>query len=248
MTLLLYGVVRQDHPLPKDKALAGVSMVTAENLAVLVKELEDDVEVSDTDAVPYIDALARVVRDGPVVPIRFGTVAPDGDAVVSEILAPAADSLVQTLERIEDLVELRLDFSFDEEAAIEEVYRDDEEVRAAARQPTDADLSAKIELGQLVAERMREKRAARLETWLSGVRDHAEHVTTVRASDDEEIVALLVRRDRLSEADAAVAALQEELDGDVTVQYTGPLPLFDFPDQMSADAAEQAAPTSQWGW
>jgi hypothetical protein len=248
MTLLLYGVVRRGQPVPD--AEPKVTAVAAGELAVLVAELPDDRDVADSDAMGYLDALTKVVAEGPVVPIRFGTVAPTADAVVAEVLEPAGASLEELLDQTAGLVELRLDFVFDEDAAVEEVYREDSEVRSVAQRVGDSDdLSAKLELGQLVAERVRERRADRMAAWLERLDGTYEQSRSLETTDDTSSVALLVRRDRLSAMDAAASELNAELDADVAMRYVGPLPLFSYLDQLAVASTEGAEPAaSRWGW
>jgi hypothetical protein len=248
VTLLLYGVVRRGHPVPDVEPK--VTAVESGELAVLATELPDGRDVVDSDATSYLDALTSAVAQGPVVPIRFGTVAPNADAVVAEVIEPAAKSLRQMLDQTEELVELRLDFVFDEDAAVEAVYREDDEVRAVARRTNEsADLTAKIELGQLVAERVRDRRAERVDGWLERLAGTFEQLQVIETSDDTTSVALLVRRDQLDAVDSAASELNADLDADVAMRYVGPLPLFNYLDQLTVDTTGRAEPSgSRWGW
>ena len=59
--------------------------------------------------------LEHAVASGPVLPLRFGTVLRDEDAVVTELLEPRRDELAALLRQFERLVELRVKAFYVEE-------------------------------------------------------------------------------------------------------------------------------------
>ncbi|MEU8631762.1 GvpL/GvpF family gas vesicle protein [Amycolatopsis sp. NPDC048633] len=100
MTLQLYGVVRAGHPrTPRT--------VCWEDLAMVVGEPEPDPAV-------HLAVVSALVEGGPVLPVRFGTVADDEDAVRDEVLAPAADEYRADLDRLDGLAEVHVCLRFTE--------------------------------------------------------------------------------------------------------------------------------------
>lgn len=55
--------------------------------------------------------------------------------------------------------------------------------------------------------------------------------------------AYLVRRDRVADADEAVAALRSTTAGTAEVEYVGPLPVYSFLAERQSQAT-----VSTWGW
>ncbi|MEU4252107.1 GvpL/GvpF family gas vesicle protein [Amycolatopsis sp. NPDC026612] len=100
MTLQLYGVVRAGHPrVPRT--------VCWEDLAMVVGEAP-----ADPDPAAHLAVVSALVEGGPVLPVRFGTVAEDEDAVRTEVLAPAADTYRTDLDRLDGLAEVHVCLRF----------------------------------------------------------------------------------------------------------------------------------------
>src|ERR671914_3062724 len=116
MALLVLGVVRQGHPEPpgsrKDDAF-DVRLLESGDLAAAVTEIDDDTALTEDDAARHLDTLILLLRDGPVLPLAFGTVSPDEDAVRTEVLDATAADLAQRLDAVDGFVETRLEVNFD---------------------------------------------------------------------------------------------------------------------------------------
>jgi len=136
MPLQLIGVVRRDHPpiSGRGKDRLGVRLVESGELAAAVTELAEDAELHEEDATRHLDLLILLLRDGPVLPLAFGTVSPDEDAVRAEVLEPAADDLLRRLDAVDGYVEARLEIYFDESAALRDVMREDPRLRSLAEE------------------------------------------------------------------------------------------------------------------
>nr|WP_238361856.1 GvpL/GvpF family gas vesicle protein [Actinopolymorpha pittospori] len=248
----MHGVVRQDHPfvasgVPDE---LDVKLVEQDGLAVVVRELADDEQLTEDDGVSFLDVLVSAVQVGPVLPLRFGTVAPDADSVRSEVLGPpAGDDLRARMDAIAELVEVRITFTLNEDA-LQTLFDEDAQLRAAAsRGRPSADMSERVELGRLVAERLAAQRSHLVAEWVAALDDVAEEAHTLSSSDEGwEQVAFLLRRERLGEMDSAVATLSEEIDEQALIDYVGPLPIYSFDPAASAAPAHAAAESSRWGF
>jgi len=251
MVLLVHGIIRAE-----DADLAAVPVpdglrpraVTAGPLAAVVSPAPDR-ELTAEDAAPHLDLLVAVVaQDLPVLPVSFGTVAPDEDAVRDEVLAPDADVLEERLDAVAGLVELRLDLTFDTDASVAAVRDADPGLRGMAervRQPG-AGFSEKLALGEATAMRVAEHQDALVEEWTAELEELAERSAVLHGDEQLRRIAYLVPRDRLDDADAAVARLQDDLGGRARIEYVGPLPVYSFLDDL--DVRPEPAPTSKWGW
>jgi hypothetical protein len=98
VTLQLYGVVRAGHP-------RAPRTVCWEDLAMVVGEPEPDPAV-------HLAVVSALVEGGPVLPVRFGTVADDEEAVRDEVLAPFADEYRADLDRLDGLAEVHVCLRF----------------------------------------------------------------------------------------------------------------------------------------
>ncbi|MGY1781598.1 GvpL/GvpF family gas vesicle protein [Geodermatophilus sp. SYSU D01036] len=249
--LLVHGVVREADAAAVGRVPPGrlqqPRAVVAGPLAAVVSDAPDGELVGD-DAVAHLDLLVTLVVTVPVLPLPFGTVAPDEDAVRAEVLEPSADELAQRLDAVADLVELRLDLDFDTDASVAAVSRDDPDIaRLAARaRVPGASLADRMAVGEAVAARVADRQAELAATWTQELSGVAEQSRELHVDEQVSRTAYLVRRGRLDDADAAVARLREAAAGSASVEYVGPMPVYSFLDDVVVGS--QPAPRSRWGW
>jgi hypothetical protein len=101
-------------------------------------------------------------------------------------------------------------------------------------------------LGEAVAERVADAEAVHVAQWTAELGSLSDRSAVLAADEQVRRTAYLVRRDRLAEADAAVARLRDAAEGLADVEYVGPLPVYSFLDDLPADP--NPAPRSRWGW
>lgn len=250
--LYIYGVVPagQDPPAREGvgsppqpvRALAGPS-VTA-----LVSELPDGYQVHEEDARQHLQVLIAALQDGPVVPLRMGTVATD-EAQAAEVIAAAETDLAGTLESLAGLVELQVDADDEVDDVVELVTR--------AAPPVDlagADLATRIEVGQRVAELVTEHRREVAGTIVDRLRRlSVDDVPRAQIGGPEDPVlrwAFLVKREDVELFDDAVVALRAEFPS-LSFRYVGPLPAAHFVAREPVPATEPADTfrgNGSWGW
>jgi hypothetical protein len=247
--LLVHGLLREHDRAVLDRVGGSVHprAVAAAGLAAAVSEAPEHGLTGD-DAVAHLDLLVALAADVPVLPLPLGTTAPDDDAVREEVLTPAADRLEQQLAAVADYVELRLDVAFDTDAVVAEIARGNAEIeRLAARsRARGAGLSERMALGEAVAELVADEETVRTAQWTAELASVAERFAVLAADEQTRRSAYLVRRERLADADAAVARLRADAEGLAEVEYVGPLPVYSFLDDLPA--GEQPASRSRWGW
>jgi hypothetical protein len=247
--LLVHGLLREHDRAALDRVGGAVHprAVAAAGLAAAVSEAPER-ELTPDDAVAHLDLLVALAADVPVLPLPLGTTAPDDDAVRDEVLTPAADRLEQQLTAVAAHVELRLDLAFDTDAVVAGIARGDAEIdRLAARsRAPGAGLAERMALGEAVAERVAEVEAVRAAEWTAELAAIADRSAVLAADEQVRRTAYLVRRDRLTDADAAVARLRDAAQGLADVEYVGPLPVYSFLDDLPVDP--EPAPRSRWGW
>jgi hypothetical protein len=250
MPLQVLGVVRRGHPAPgaRDKTdELGVRLVESGELAAAVLDIDVDAELHEEDAARHLDLLILLLRDGPVLPLAFGTVSPDEDAVRTEVLDPAAGELAQRLDAVDGLVEARLEISFDEPAALREVLQEDPRLRglAAETRGEDAGMDSRVALGEAVSNRLTAWRQAQSDRLLASLAAEAVDVVELESTDPlQQRWAFLVRADRLGALDEAVGKIRSSV-GTAAIEYVGPLPVYSF---LGAPQVEPTQQRSAWGW
>jgi hypothetical protein len=244
--LLIYGVVRSSHRDLDAVANDEARIVRAGSLAAVVRDVADDAVLVDEDAAAYLTTLVGLLPGGPVIPVQFGTVAPDEGAVRDEVLEMERSDLEQHLAGLEGLVEVRLTVETNPEAEIDQLFQTWPDLRRTTRaHGHDGALEYRVELGKetsiLLAER-RDRLSERLLDRLSG---HAEaHALLAAYAVTELRHAYLVRADGLAAFDDLVRTVCEEMGDGHEVEYVGPLPAFDFTDVNLTPPVQH----SRWSW
>lgn len=248
MTLHLYAVVRADTDLPDRTGVQDevLDVVRSDALAAVVSPVDADVEATEADVLAHLDVITSLLATGPVIPMRFGTIAPDPDAIRREVLDASCHEFTEHLRATSDVVEVLVTIHVDEDAALREVLSHDPGLGGSSRH-TDS-MAERIAVGENVAGRL----AAAVREWsddlVSGARGHAEAVAPLDTPEHTSTrFALLVRRDRLAGIDAELRHLPPAAGGGAVpydVEYVGPLPPLDFPLQPTTDHGG----SSLWGW
>lgn len=251
MPVLVYGLVRSGHPDPRNLPGVGeppatVRLVRSGPVAAAVSDVTD-VELGDAEAVTYLDVLTALLRDGPVLPVRFGTVAPDEDAVRAEVVDPERDLLAGRLDELDGLVEVRLDVRVDEAAGIRRAIAENPQLRRLVdRARTSSALDIRLGLGEEISRALDARRGVLADRIVETLGDLAvAHV--VRLPDDVTLAshAFLVPAARLNDVDEAVQRLRAELGADYDIEYVGPLPAFDF---IEGEPRQPEPAQGRWGW
>ena len=234
---VVYGIVPAETPLdgaPPGIAGAPVRRVAAGGLAALVSAVGDDeLRATRRDLLSHSAVLEHAVAAGPVLPLRFGTVLRDEDAVVEELLQPRRDELAALLERFERLVELRVKAFYVEEEVLKQIVRSDPAIarlrEATQGVPDAAAYPQRVRLGEAVAHALDARRQHDAESILARLRPLAEDVVV---EESEAALALtasfLVDRGRVAAFDEAMDELARNHEGLITFKYLGPLPPHSF--------------------
>jgi hypothetical protein len=177
----------------------------------------------------HSDVLTEAVREGPVLPLQFGIVFRDADAVVAEFLKPRKAELEKLLRDLEGKVELSVKGFYVEEAILGEVIRENRQVarlREATRSgPQAATQGARIELGELVAAELRSRAQRDAAAILERLRPLAIQVQIADEPVEHEVLraSFLVERERVNDFDQTMNDLARREDGRIHFKYAGPL-------------------------
>jgi hypothetical protein len=184
--------------------------------------------------------LEEALRHGTVVPMTFGVVLPDDEAVTEELLRPRHADLLGLLAELEGRIEVRLRGYYDEESVLTEVVTEHPGLQAGA-----TGLNERIRLGERIAGALEAKRETDAERVLSRLQPLA--IDTARRQPATEMTVLdaafLLDRDALDDFDAAVSTLGGEIGDRVRLKYVGPLPPATPPPSRSWTATATPPPS-----
>ncbi|MFI5588409.1 GvpL/GvpF family gas vesicle protein [Amycolatopsis sp. NPDC051758] len=241
MRLNLHGVVRAGHPLPGPARSDAARLVVWEDLALAVSPRPADRDVTPHDATQHLLTLSALVRQGPVVPLRWGTVAEDDESARTEVIRPLAHHLRAELDRLEEFVEAHVYLRFDEETALQAVADDPARWRSRGGRG----LTDRIKAGEAIARDVVAWRQARADELLGPVMRYAAEVQALEEQEHlEERRALLVRREDLPVVQEVIGSIAV---AGVDCRLVGPLPAFTFLRAVSKGVNDRGQ-ESRWGW
>jgi hypothetical protein len=235
----VYGVTGAEASLPAD--LTGIDEAPVTTLAVGdVAAIVTRVAVErppgrGVDLLAYnsvLDALAH--GDEPVVPVLFGAILPDEQAVLEEFLAPDADHFAEVLESVRGRDQFLFQADYDEQQILGEVVAAEPEIAALRERtrnlPEDAGYGERVLLGERVAGAVERRRAVDADRLLEEVLPLGEAHVLRPVSGLERVVdvALLVARERREDFEARLEELAAAEHGRLRLRLMGPLAPYDF--------------------
>lgn len=236
-TLYVYGVVSSGGDLPE--GLDGVAgsqpvLIVSGDVAAVVSPLVEEADFgTPEDLVAHTAVLDGIAEHTAVLPMRFGTVVPDRDALQEEVLAESS-ALLQQLDRVTGAVQYTLRVRYDRDTVIGEMLRTDPrlaELREAISGTTEEQTrDQRIELGEKIVKSFDRLRDADAEEILDAVRPHTTDTAShdIGQADDVVNVALLVAEDARADFERAVEGQGEKHHPRMRFRLLGPQAPYDF--------------------
>jgi hypothetical protein len=211
------------------------SIESARCVAVVSDVAETFVDATAEDLQRHSDVLQTLLSTTKaLVPLRFGTVYPDDESVVRDLLEARGDELDALLHRVENRVEARLKAFYVEEAILAEIVAEQPRVAALHRRtqglPSAATYYDRIQLGELVAAALSAKRRRDGERILSRLAPLAVDHCVEEESHEWSLltVSFLLDRSALRDFQSAVAAIADDAEARLQVRCLAPLPPYSF--------------------
>jgi hypothetical protein len=236
--LYCYGVVWAHSVREQAEGVGGarVTSVHAGDLAALTSQVPSTARVKARrrDLLKHLDVLTVALTDGPVLPLRFGTVFEDEEDLVGTLLDGRRDELTRLLREFDGLVELSVKAFFREAEVLAEIVRDSPRIarlRDATSKGSEAGTYAlRIELGELVAAELEARADREADRILRRLRPLARRVEVDMERLEHRVLraAFLVDRERVPEFDAAMDEVARREAGRIDFKYLGPLPPHSF--------------------
>lgn len=249
MSTYVYGITARTHPaLPEGMTGVGepareVRVLTAGELTAVVSDAPEDLRPKRRDLLAHQNVLAEAGAGGCVLPMSFGSVAPD-DAAVTQVLTERAEHYAERLRELDGKVEYNVKATHVEEAVLHLVMAENADVRALAeanRRSGGGGYDDKIRLGEMVAAAVKAKEtedAGEVESLLAPA---AAAVSVGPESTGWLVnVSFLVPRDS---ADSFLAIVEQvrKSHPHLELRVNGPLPPYSFVEPGPAQPAGRTA-------
>ncbi|MEU6096338.1 GvpL/GvpF family gas vesicle protein [Streptomyces sp. NPDC047079] len=248
MSTYVYGIAAASHPsLPTGMGGVGeparpVRVLIRGELAAIVSDAPEGLRPKRRDLLAHQNVLSEAAAGGSILPMRFGSVAADDDAVTG-VLAERVDHYRERLDVLGGKVEYNVKASHDQEAVLHRVMAENAEIRALAEANRKADGGSyedRLRLGEMVAAAVQSREgedAAQVQRALETV---AEAVSVGPESTGWLAnVSFLVDRDSSA---AFLNAVEEvrKAHPHLDVRVNGPLPPYSFVEPGPAEPAAAA--------
>ncbi|MFD9392394.1 GvpL/GvpF family gas vesicle protein [Streptomyces sp. NPDC060000] len=167
MSTYVYGIVASSHSaLPEGLAGVGdpalpIRVLKEGTLAAVVSDAPEGLRPKRRELLAHQAVLAEAGADGCVLPMRFGSVAPD-DSSVTGVLAERTEHYEERLRALDNKVEYNIKATHVEEAVLHLVMAENPELRSLAeanRQAGGGSHEQRLQLGEMVAAAVKGKEA-----------------------------------------------------------------------------------------
>jgi hypothetical protein len=236
----LYCIIRGDEP--RTYATQGicsdggsVHTVHASGLAVVASGSPVvDYERSRRNMMIHTLVQEEVMRDCAILPVRFGTVAPDADAIRDKLLCRRRSEFDSLLDEMTDRAEVGLKAFWREQALFGEIVEENPAIRrlrdSLVGVSAERSYYERVRLGEMVAAAVQRKREVDAEKILSRLRYLAYKTKTNCLLADRMIInaAFLVDKSRTDDFDKSVGDLDSEMGDRCTFKYVSPAPPYNF--------------------
>ncbi|WP_329440114.1 GvpL/GvpF family gas vesicle protein [Streptomyces canus] len=245
MSTYVYGITAASHPaLPEglggvgDPALP-VRVLQEGDLAAIVSDAPEGLRPKRRDLLAHQNVLSEAGAGGCILPMRFGSVAPD-DGTVTGVLAERQDHYKERLRTLDGRVEYNVKATHDEEAVLHRVMSDNPEVRAVAeanRRAGGGSYDERLRLGEMVVAAVKAREAEDAGEVQRALEPVAEAISVgPESSGWLANVSFLVERDAAASFLEAVDQLRKA-HPHLDLRVNGPLPPYSFVDPGPAEPA-----------
>jgi len=218
-------------PTPLDIPLAkGLRLVEHESVGAVVSTPPDDRPLGKgSDLLDHDRLLSDLVASGTsVLPMRFGTVLPDDETVVSQLLVARHDELYRQLADIRGTVQYTVKARYEQEPVLREIVANNPRI-AALRERGAASFDEQVQLGESVVRALADLRASDGPALLKELGD-AHTRREYELAEPEEVLraSYLVPAAEADVFEQRVERAGERRAGRIRIRLVGPSPAYDF--------------------
>lgn len=235
----VYGIIEAGQPLTFGRtglAASGEQVYTVHFNDIAAVVSRTNVFIFDPtreNALAHEHVIEGVMKTNTIIPMSFGTVFRTEDDI-REVLKSIYTSLKEVLKQMGGKVEFGLKVSWDRDAIVEELKREDEEIHRfhleLTRKHLQSTYFARMQLGRMIDRGLAERSSDFVREIYEGLRSVCVASRDNKPIGDKMILnaAFLIERHREAEFDAAVNRIAKKFGDRLNFKYTGPWPPYNF--------------------
>jgi gas vesicle protein GvpL/GvpF len=235
----VYGIVQAKEPVTFGKSGIGgsgelVYTVNYQDIAAVVSNTSVYIfDPTRENALAHEHVIETVMKNHTIIPMSFGTVFRTDDDI-REVLKSIYPSLKDVLHQMAGKLEFGLKVNWDRDQIIEDIKRDDEEIRQfhqeIIRKHLQSTYLARMQLGRMIDKALAERSIAYVREIYEALRN-----VCVASRDNQPIgdkmimnAAFLVERDKTKAFDDQISEIAKKYENKLSFLYTGPWPPYNF--------------------
>jgi hypothetical protein len=235
----VYGIIGSRETVTFGKMGIGGSnelVYTVEHKDIAAVVSKTDVYIFDPtreNALAHEHVIETVMKTHTIIPMSFGTVFRT-DEDIREVLRSIYPSLKDVLKQMSGKVEFGLKVNWDRDEVIEQLKREDEEVRHFHQEITRKHLQstyfARMQLGRMIEKALAERCSGYVREIYEELRGCCVASRDNKPIGDKMILnaAFLIEKDREAQFDEAVNRIARRYGDRLNFKYTGPWPPYNF--------------------
>ncbi|WP_433032252.1 GvpL/GvpF family gas vesicle protein [Actinomycetospora sp. CA-053990] len=250
----IYGIVPAGmripdglEPIPHGDEDGELGLVTEGELAAVVSDVSADRPLGTRrDLMAHEAVLNAIAQEVPVLPMRFGAVVTDDDAVADELLKPHQDYFLRALDQLRGHLEFRLRGDYNQDVILTRIVESDPRIQQLREKIAGVDEDAsyydRIQLGESISKAMDQLRQEDAQATVDALSKFAVATEVKEAGGENGAVhlAFLVKTDGRDDFEQAVDDLGNAWAGRVELRLIGPTAAFDFLPEFEAPPEAQA--------
>lgn len=237
----MYCIIESNHQ--KNFGPLGIGERKDELITVSYKDISavisncslKEFTVSRENTMTHEKAIEAVMKEHPVLPVRFSTVADTQKKIVEKVLEPRYDEFKDLLSWIADKEEIGVRARWlDMDSVFKEILEKDQKIRELkekiAKKGVAETYYERIDLGKRIEVRLKEKKEKEKEKIIQFLQEKAEDYKINHVYGDEMILnsAFLVKKENEKDFFSYVAKMQEGYGKKTQLKYVTGSPPFNF--------------------
>ena len=228
----LYGIIKSENKESFGNIGIGnreVYAVQYNDVGAAVSDIPEDYEVGIEEVKAHEKALRKIMETHAIIPMSFAIIAKD-EAEIKNILKRGRMKFKNTLEKIDDKLQINVKVSWDK-AILTDILKENEEIRTLSRETKEnADQSLRIELGRKVKSALDERKSEYMKSILDALKGLSDGFEENKIIDQDTVMnaSFLVDKKREQEFYDKLEKLEKKYEKKLKFLGVGPLPPYNF--------------------
>lgn len=237
----IYCIIESNHqknygPLGIGDIAGEVNTITYQDISAVVSDCSiKEFTVSRGNTMKHEKAIEEVMKEHPVLPVRFSTIANSEKDIVEKVLIPRHDEFKNLISWIKDKEEIGIRARWTNmHTVFKEILEENDEIKELkkkiAGKSTDGTYYDRIELGKLIEAKLKEKKKNEKNKIVDTLKKKSEDYKVNDVYGEEMILnsSFLVKKNMEEDFFSSVSDLQDEYGTKLKLKYVMGSPPFNF--------------------